>query len=195
MATIGRLTVALSANSAMLVQEMEKAKRNVGSFVSEARRRVQSLNSVFNGLANVVKGVGAAILGTSLSFAGLNLLLNRTSDNLDAMAKHADKLGILPDKLQQIQFAAGLAGVATNELDTALQRMVRRIGSAAQTGGGITNTISQLGLSVQELVQMSPDEQLARIGSAINSLSTQSEKLAATFAIFDTGGATEGAPG
>ena len=95
----------------------------------------------------------------------------------------------LQQALIGLQHAAEQAGIATTTMDTSLQRMVRRISEVNATGAGVAkNALAELGLSVKELASLRPEEQLGKIGDAMNGMANQSDKVRLAMALFDTEG-------
>lgn len=137
---------------------------------------------------------GIAALG--VAFAGLRAAsaftsqMRATFDRIDQLAKTADKLGIATDKLGALRFAAAETGVATNTLDMALQRMVRRVSEAAQGTGEAQGAIAELGLNAAMLARMSPDQQFKAIADAMSGVGNQSDRLRLAFKLFDSEGAS-----
>ena len=108
---------------------------------------------------------------------------------MDKIAKNASKLDISTEALIGLQHAAEQAGIATTTMDTSLQRMVRRISEVNATGAGVAkNALAELGLSVKELASLRPEEQLGKIGDAMNGMANQSDKVRLAMALFDTEG-------
>ena len=186
MANISSLIVKLEAQTAAFNAAIEKSK---GKMTALAKGASSAMGVVGKAIKIAATAAAAGVASITAAFTAGLLIVNRYADGIDKLAKHANKLGIVPAELQKIRYAAGMAGVEVTEMDQALQRMVRRIGSAAEGGGPAVKVLEDLGLSARELVNLSPDQQLAKIGNEINKIGNQGQKLAATFAIFDIGGA------
>lgn len=133
----------------------------------------------------------AAKLGTVLAAVaggGLAALTKRSLESIDALAKVGAKLGILPDRLQALRHAAELSGVATNTLDMALQRMVRRVAEAAGGTGEAKDALVELGLDAKALARLAPDEMFQRIAKAMSKVGPQADRVRLAFKLFDSGG-------
>lgn len=66
------------------------------------------------------------IIGTLVGGAGLGLLVKKSIDFADNIAKTADVAGITTKALQEYRFAADLAGVSTEQLDGRAVRQADR---------------------------------------------------------------------
>ena len=127
---------------------------------------------------------GAAALSARRLFGGLMQEFKR----IQTIAKTADKLGITTEALTGLQFAAEQTGVATNVLDTAIQRMVRRVSEASRGLGATGNALLELNLAAKDLAKLSPDEQFGRIADAMAGVATQGDRVRLAMALFDTEG-------
>lgn len=88
---------------------------------------MQTAGRVTHGLA-----VGAAALaGLGVGVAALKSLVEESS----RLAKNADKVGLLTDEFQRLQYGFGLAGVEAANFTTAMEQFNKRL-TEAQTGTG-----------------------------------------------------------
>lgn len=125
---------------------------------------------------------GAA--GTVAGAAIIAGVVNSSRKSIDVLAKKSDQLGIATEKLVAFQHLGELTGVSSEKMNSSLERMSKRLGEAAQGMGAARPQLERLNLSANELVKLSPDQQYQKIAEAVKGLSTQSEKAAATAAIF-----------
>jgi vacuolar-type H+-ATPase subunit E/Vma4 len=174
-AKIASLVVDLSANSASFNSEMAKSKKTAGSWATDVKKYAKAASA-----ALAASGLAAA--------AGLVVLTKASMTNIDALAKHADKIGITTKALAGMRHQAELNGVANNALDMGLQRMVRRISEAAHGTGVASTALAELGLNAEELNKLSPDQQFSAIADAMEDVSNQSDKVRLGFKLFDSGG-------
>ena len=150
----------------------------------------RSVNRQLEAAAGRVQDIGKR-LGLAFGvFAGGGITANikRTADELDRLAKVASKIGTTTEELSKLRFAAEQTGVSANTLDTALQRMVRRVGEAAQGTGEAANALQELGLDAQQLAAMAPEEQFKLIADAMGDIPTQTDKVRLAFKLFDSEG-------
>ena len=147
-----------------------------------------AFSSVNRELTAITKKVGvySAAIGAAgiAAGAGLAVVTNSAMKNIDALSKASDKLGITTEALGYLRHAAELTGVSQQSLDSSLERMVKRLGEADAGYGAAQKGLEQLGLSAGDLIAMGPEKAFGEISEAIGGLSNQSEKAAATAAIF-----------
>jgi hypothetical protein len=166
------------------------------------------LQGVIAGNAGAIPGVGgltnvlsaghpalmAAAAGLAAFAAGLTVVISlgkafvatvrEQFDEVDKLNKSARNLGIDPEALVTLDLAARRAGVETEKLTGAVQKMSRTIGQAELGQGGAAKALDNLGLSARQLAGLRPEQQLATIGEAIRRLPTASQQAAAASAIF-----------
>jgi len=129
-------------------------------------------------------GSAAALAGV----AGVGVMVKQQLASIDSTAKISDKLGIATESLTAMRIQAELSGVATETLDMGLQRMVRRVGEAAQGTGEAKDALKELNINAVELAKLSPDKQFAAIGDAMGGVGNQADRVRLAFKLFDSGG-------
>lgn len=197
MANIGSLVADLSANSAAFAADMGKAQR---ALKSGSARMNRSLAGIDRGFAKVGRSVGRtlkgmvgfrALVGTVAGTAGLGLLVKRSLDAADSIAKVADKVGLGTAALQELRFAAEQSGVAQNQLDIAVQRFSRRVGEAAQGQGELKDTLIDYNIQLRDAEgnTRSVEAIMADYADAVAGAESEQEQLRLAFKAFDTEGA------
>lgn len=173
--TFAELIINLAANSAAYNRELQKANRKTKDWAKETREHVNAAGKYFIGMGTAA-GVSFAAIYKSAASAN------------DALAKHADKIGISTEALSGLRHQADLNGVSQEKLDLGLQRMVRRVAEAAQGTGEAKNAIKELGLEADALAAMSPDQQFKAIADQMQNVGSQSDKVRLGFKLFDSEG-------
>jgi hypothetical protein len=75
---------------------------------------------------------------------------DRSLSTADAISETASKIGVGVEALQELRFAASLAGVEQQTLDMALQRFVRRVAEAANGTGEAEDALAQMGIALRD---------------------------------------------
>lgn len=171
---IDTLVTLLKADGAQFSKELEKSSKDSRNWAREINKSVSSAERKFAGMA--------AAAGASLT-----LLARQGLKSGDEAAKTADKLGIMTEELRALQLAADLTD-AGDQLNTALQRMIRRVSEAADGTGEAKNALAELGLEAQKLEQQSPDEQFRSIAEAMQDVDNQSDRVRLAMRLFDSEG-------
>ena len=126
---------------------------------------------------------GALALG---GIAGLGYVTKQTMGTIDATAKLSDRLGIATEKLIGLQHAAKISGV--DNINKPLEIFTKRLGEVQMGTGEAERALDALGLTVDELVNKTPDEAIGVVADQISRLKTQSEKAAAANFLFGRSG-------
>lgn len=158
-------------------------------FLAETKRFTSELKEVNSRLKGVGDGfasfgrIAATALGV-FSAGAFTAFVKSAGEAADALGKTADKLGVSTQALKSFQVAAGEAGVGIEAANKLLTESQKRLGEAAAGTGEAAKYIKLLGLNVQELQQLSPDQLFSVYADSITSLSTRSEQLAAANALM-----------
>ena len=151
------------------------------------------------GLAGVTKrlqswGASITALGSKIFAAGLVIdgafdatVLQFASAGTE-MARLSARTGIGVESLSTLAFAADQSGLSVEQLEMALRRMEISVGEAAGGSAQAQLHFAKLGLSVQALAKMSPEDRFKAIADAISRMSDVAQKMAAAKSIFGRGG-------
>ncbi len=153
----------------------DKASRGLGT-LSE---RASSLRRSMRLLGGVVAGAGAA--------GGLVLLVKRSLDTADAIAKIADKAGVATDFLQELRYAGSQTGVAARDIDDAFTRLNRRLGLFVTSGGGPAAVgFKELGIEARDAggAVRSTESVFAEIVAKLEKYENTAQKAAVASAFF-----------
>lgn len=178
MATASQLAsvyVRIGADTEGLKRGITTAQQRLTSFGASARSIAGRVTGAVGLMTAAVAGVAGAV--TALAMPTINATA--------ALGRFAQQVGIGTRELGGLRFAAQeMAGVADQQFDAALRRMTRRIAQAAEGSGQASAALDKLGLSARELARMTPDQQLATIADRMQSVESQSDKLAIAFKIM-----------
>ena len=172
----GKQLTALQQRSAALArqQRLKKALGEVGGHLRTIGRTA---------------AIAGAALGAMAVGAGYALyrLTSQTAALGDRAIKTAQQLGVGVETLQELWYAAERSGAAQGDLDTALRRMSVSIGQAAAGTGEARQWLDRLGVSVEELQRLAPEEQMGRLADGLRTIPSQAERAAASQALFGRG--------
>lgn len=148
-----------------------------------ARQRLQSFGKTVS-----LAGAGLAAAGTALL-----LPLLSTVDEFaalgDQMNKMSLRLNTSVESLTQLKFAAEQSGSGIEELELGMRRMQQVLASAAGGNSVAAASFSKMGLSVKDLLTLSPDQQLEAIADGVDAIANPAQKAATAIAIFGRSGA------
>jgi hypothetical protein len=160
---IGSLAVRVSSDTTKFNQGMNSAGDTARRFGSEA--------------ADVGKKV--ATMGVAVAAAGAAIgieLTRRGLEAVDSQAKLARQLGGTIDGLRSLQIAGSDAGIGTEVLGKAMEKLNSRLGEAQRGSGSAFDSFERLGLSVDSLSNMDVDERLATIADRMQTLGLSTQQ-------------------
>jgi len=178
-AAVGDLAVRVGANTADLEQGMAKAARSVKNFSKSSVRRMRAVAT-----SSAKMGAAAVAAGAAMTAA----LYARQSKVIDSLAKTADALNVTTESLQALNHLAELNGVSAESMAKGLRRMEVNLGMAARSGGTAARALEDLGINLDDIINLSPDEQLQKLSDAISGVENQTVKASIATDIFGRDG-------
>lgn len=155
-------------------------------FQAAAKGSQQFSKGVVNATKKVVN-LKNAIAG----FAAIQIFKS-TIGNLaqvgDSIDKVSAKLGVNAQSLQELRSAAEESGVAVNTFDMGLQRFTRRTAEAAEGTGEAKMALEQLGFSMEDLRNKTPEQLFMQAADALSEVESESRQVRLAFKLFDSEG-------
>ncbi len=164
MSDLAELVVKVKADASSLEREMKKAESTVSSSSSKMSNSVSGLASQLRGLAPAISVVAFA------SFAkGAFMAADRLNDL-------AQRTGVAASTLSALNIPLLQGGASVEEFAASITRMNNVIGEAAKGNNQqLIDTFNSLGLSIEKLYQLSPEEQFYAIAQALNGVTNQAD--------------------
>lgn len=171
MAAVGSLLVRIGADTGGLRRGGRQAQRTMQDMAGQARRTANRLAKFGAAAAAAAAAVGGKLVAEQLKA-------------IDATAKLSDQIGTSTEAITGLQHAAEITGPGAEKMAAGLEVLTKRVGEAAQGSGEAVDAIEALGLSVEELDRMSPDQQFTAIARAMEGMESQSQKNAIAADLF-----------
>ena len=182
---IGALRAALSASSASFEQDMRQARNAVRT---NARGMETAMSRVRRTFTRVLRSVFSfrSAIGTLAGSAGMGLLIKRSIEAADTIAKTADSIGISTDALQEYRYIAERSGVATSALDNGLGAFTRRLGQMRQGTGQLNSEMEKFDVALRDQMASanSAGDALNIFFRALEDVENQSDRAALMAAAF-----------
>jgi hypothetical protein len=178
MATIGKLAVQITADTAGL-----------SSGLANAGRQTDDFQNRLGGLTNKLKILGPAAIAAGGAFAiGMVKSVANTADEL---AKLSARTGVAVEDLSRLQYAAGLSGVSNQTLTASIERLSRGMAEAANGTGEAGKAFEAMGVSVknQDGSLRSQRDVLQDVAERFSGYADGAEKSALAQQIFGRSGA------
>jgi hypothetical protein len=176
------------------VDAARKEMREAGNAATEYRSKASGLNAVL-GRLNTIIALQATQLFIQLTSAisqavrGIVNMGNQSREAIDKIDLLAKRTGQSRQALASLEFVGRQAGVGIEQLATATARADRLFVQAQNGSKQAANSFKAIGLSVEELAGLSPEDRFNAIAEAIAQLPTQAQQSAAAIAIFGRAGA------
>jgi hypothetical protein len=189
------LEIVVTANTTQAAQALGKLEDSLEDVTKTASKTDASVEK----LGGATKTAGAATGGMSVSMdaltstvmrfasaAAIGAAIDRSIQFGSAVADLSAKTGVSTDTLQSLGFVAAQTGSSME----AMAKAVTFLDKSLEAGGTKTVTVVQgLGLSVDALLALAPEDRFREVASAIGSLSSASEQAYAATALFGRAGA------
>lgn len=124
--------------------------------------------------SNFLRGLGLAS-GGIISFAGVMQGIRAAASNIWAAINDGGKLtdlsartGASVSSLYQLQEAFKLVGLSADAVPSMLLRVQKAMGGVDDAGNKLDDVFAELGLNLETLKQLKPEQQLETIGDALN---------------------------
>ena len=189
------LEIVVTANTTQATQalgKLEDSLDDVNKTASKADTSVEKLGGATKSAGVATGGMSVsmdALTSTVMRFASaaaIGAAIDRSIQFGSAVADLSAKTGVSTDTLQSLGFVAAQTGSSME----AMAKAVTFLDKSLEAGGNKTVSVVQgLGLSVEELLALSPEDRFREVASAIGSLSSASEQAYAATALFGRAGA------
>jgi len=170
-------------------QSGERSLKKIDAAGTKASRGLSNLTDRAKTLRVGMRALGGALAGVAAA-GGLATLIDRSISAADAVGKTADKIGVGVEALQELRYAAQLAGVEQRTMDMALQRFTRRVAEAAKGTGEAKQALAQMGIALKDQhgnIRRSEDL-LNDVAEAFRRATDPAERLRLAFKLFDSEG-------
>lgn len=152
------------------------------SALKAAEKRLRAFGSSVRDIGLKLFAVGSAVTGAFLTTAKI------FSDVGDALDKMAGRTGVGVEALSEIGFAAEQSGADMETLEKGLRAMQRTIVEAGSGSKTAADALGRLGLSVDELLALSPERQFKAIADQLARVTDPTIRAATALDIFSRAG-------
>jgi hypothetical protein len=194
---------------------MADAAQDAGDSASDAAPEIDDAGDSMNEMGDSATGAGeksemgfaqmAAAVATGQ--AAVELAMGAIKAAIDAVTGTFDKFGQAIDRGAELDILSTRTGVASDELarlgraldntgasgdmlGPVFDRMNRAIAEASDGSGAAGEALAKLGINIQDLKTLSPEQQFEKIGTALSSVADRSERADMAIDIFGRGSGT-----
>lgn len=151
------------------------------------KQSVATADKVLDGLKGKLIGLAAVAAPGLLLKQGWDTLKQATAA-ADVAAKTARSIGVTTEAYQELTYAAGLSGVKSEQLNTAMLKLGKNANQAAKGNKELRATFKGLGVDVDALAKLKPDEQLEAMAEAASKIQDPGQRNALLMKIFEEAG-------
>jgi len=164
----------------------------IGKGLSRASAKLRSFSRGVGALGAGMIGLGAGIM------APLQMAVSKFSSVGDQLDKTSKRTGVTVEALSELGFAAEQSGAGLEVLERGLfglsrsyyaaskgsKGAVNEFGQVIRPSADIVDAFAQVGLSMQQLKGMTPDEQLSAVAEGLSKMTDESKKGAIAQSLF-----------
>lgn len=156
--------------------------KNFNSKMTQMGKRTEALSKKFRTMGKVMVGAGLLIVGA------LTAAIITYAKAGDEVAKMAKRTGLAVEMLSELRHVAGLTGTDLSSVEKATKRMSKTIVDASEGMATYIRAFDRIGLSAEDLMRLSPEDQFWTIAKAIGNLEDATLRAATAQDIFGRAG-------
>lgn len=173
-AIVSQLTLDRSKFSASM-KVVQKQTRALGGWVKKN-------SAQFKRMGIVAAAAGAAVLVV------FKKMVKQYVETGDMIHKMALRTGFAATTLSELAYAADISGADLTMLEKGVKKMSKTIVDASYGLETYLRVFRSLGLDIEDLMKLTPEEQFLKIGAAIADMENQTLKTAAAVDVFGRAG-------
>lgn len=176
---------------------------DAGALVSKLKLDTTGFNKSATTAQTKAKGLGKSMGSAGASFkkagmamtaaggaviAALGLMIKKTAKAGDEIHKMSLRTGVSAIALSELKHAAEISGATLGDVEKGIKKMAKSMADAGEGLATYLRSFERIGISMEELEGLNPEEQLLMIGNAINGLASETLKAATAQEIFGRAG-------
>lgn len=155
----------------------------------DASKQMEGLKGKMQGMAQQAKKVGMAFTVAGGAIVGsMALSIKSFAKTGDEIQKMALKTGFSTIALSEFKHAAELGGASLETIEKAVKKMSKSLVDASDGTLTYVEAFQRIGLSAEELINLSPEQQFEKIAFAIAGMENPTIRAAAAQEIFGRAG-------
>lgn len=143
--------------------------------LDSAEKETQSLSSSLGSAGKTFAAVGA---GIGVAGGALFAFANNTADSADEIDKMSQKLGLSAEAYQEWDYVMQLTGTDINSMTSGMKTLVNKFEDAKAGGEDSIAMFEQLGLSMEDIQDMSQEDLFATVITSFQGMEDSTERAA-----------------
>lgn len=179
----------ISANTAQLATAVQDVNKRLDEMSGAGKKAASDLSVLKNiEIARVfIDGIKLVADGLISAASSAKRLFDDSRESIDALGKLSQQTQISVEALQTFGAVADEAGIGSEAFAKSLRRLTVGLGKADPEKD---NVFKKIGLDVQELKALKPEDTFLKIADSLANISNDAERAAAANTIFGKGGIT-----
>src|ERR1700741_4371658 len=161
---------ALKAGKAII--ELSLLTGPVEKQLKTLQSKLKGFGDKLSSIGKVGMAAGGAILA---AFAGATKMFTDVGAGLDDMSA---RTGVTVESLSALEYAANQSGASLQAVEKATMGMAKQLLAAQNGSTGAISNLAQLGLTIEQLRNMRPDEQFTLIADRLAAVSDPGQRAA-----------------
>jgi hypothetical protein len=157
-------------------------KDKIDAALAGVKKKLEGFGSMAQKVGAGTAASGAAIVGPLVAAAKV---FGETGAALDDISK---RTGVSGSKLSELSFAAEMSGTSIETVEKGFGKMAKTLYSADEESKNAVDSLRDLGLNVDELKGLKPEQQFEKIADAISKVQDPSSRAALAMQIFGGAG-------
>jgi hypothetical protein len=165
------------------ISKMKALGMDVPAGVQKLADATKGATGAFGGLGSKLSTVNGLLggLGVGLSVGAVVSFGKALFNDADALQKMSDRTGISITGLERLQVAGDDAGNTIEDMTGAINQMQNRLASGDKSAVG---ALGKLGITLDQINSLSPDQQFIRISDALRGMKDPSQQVAIAMDLF-----------
>jgi hypothetical protein len=180
----------ISADTTKFQGAMRRAQTVAQATGSKIGQSLKNAGASLGGLAKQALKSGAALGAMAAAVGGAIMAkgLKMAADLGGRLSDIAARTGIAAGQLLLLERAFADNGIAVEKIGPIINKMQKAIVDATTKGGAMADTFADLGLNLDDLRAMSPEDQFTAIQKAISGISDPAKRAAMAMQLFGKSG-------
>ena len=155
------------------------ANKQIDTTTDKAEKSGSKVGSAFSSIAKGAAAVGTAVVsGAAAVGTSAFKMATDTAGAADEVDKMSQKLGMSRQSYQEWDYVMAQAGVDVNSLESGVKTLTNKLDDAKNGSAGATEAFSKLGLSTEQLQNMSREEVFDATIKALQQMPDSAERAA-----------------
>lgn len=153
----------------------------IGSAIGSGANWANTFKDVGSSVVNVSKTIAGGISATASKIGELATESAKAGDRIDKMSQ---KLGVSREAFQEWDYILSQNGASVDSLGTGMKTLQNALGGISEDGSSASQTFLELGLNLDDLKSMNPEEAFDSTVKALQQMPPGVEKTNAAMKLF-----------